>query len=78
MTSLPSSAMFHPLQLRIVYFQTKAISETSLHSSIYSSKINKLLPTPLTDDKTANNHPTMINLHALADPPLLHSLTLHL
>jgi hypothetical protein len=45
MTSLTSSATFHPLQLHSVYFQTEAISETSLHSSILSSKINKLLPT---------------------------------
>ncbi len=76
--SLTSSTTFFPLQLHLVYFWTEAISETFLHSSIISSKINKLLPTPLTDNMTANDHPTMINLHTLTHPALLHSLTLHL
>ncbi len=78
MTSLTSSAMFHPLQIHLVSFQTEAIPEMSLHSSILSSKINKLLPTPSTDNKTDNNHPTMISLHTLANPPSLPTLTLHL
>ena len=50
----------------------------SLHSSILSSKINKLLPTPLTENKIANAHPTMTTLQTLALPPLLPSLTLRL
>jgi hypothetical protein len=47
-------------------FQTEAISEMSLHSSIHSSKINKLLPTPLIGNKIANNqvlYPLCIKLH---------------
>ena len=78
-TSLTSSAKFHPLQLHLVFSWTEATSKTSLHSpSIHSSKFNKLLPTPLTDKKTAKNHPSIITLHTLAHPLLLPSLTLHL
>ena len=78
MTSLTSSAMFHPSRLRLVYSRTEAISEMSLHLSILSSRINKLLPTPSIDNKTASDHPTMINLYTLAHPSLLPSLTHHL
>jgi hypothetical protein len=41
--SLTASKMFHPLQQQIAFFQRdEAISETSLHSSIHSPKVNKL------------------------------------
>jgi hypothetical protein len=70
--------MFHPLQLHLVYSGTEAISEMSLHSSTLSYRVNKLLPTPSIDNKTASDHPTMINLYTLAHPSLLPSLTHHL
>ena len=74
MTSLTSSATFLPLQLHLVYFRPEAISETSLHSSIHSSKVNKLLPTPLTDNKAANDQPTHLgsfSLIAITHSPLV-------
>ena len=76
-TPLTSSKMYCPSSQLYNYFQIKAISETSLHISIHSSKINTLLPILLTNNKTVNDRPTNLgssSLVASTHSPLVNGL----
>jgi hypothetical protein len=69
--------MFTPAIFTELFWRT--IQAWGYHGYLPKSKTSTAQnQTPLTDNKTANNCPTMIKLHTLAHPPLLRSLTLHL
>jgi hypothetical protein len=73
LTSLTSSELYLPMQQLYNYLQVEAISETPLHLSIHSSKINKLLSILL----TIKRQPMLIQQSTSYQPWLFYPYCLH-